>query len=244
MTDNPKAAERLALSLARQLAGHFAARSVPTWETIHAAARELREVNALHATIADLERRLAEAQREYEALTRAARAHLSHPDISSATATLQGRVQQAERLFAAPPPPVAEASGEAGYSDEITAEHIAALNAIVPDSDFASYREAAPQPTTDHTERAREYVRLGCSTGDFGIYNPCRWPDCVCEEVPKGTQAVATAAERAGAEKMRERCKRIANVAADLYDERLGGFESGAHRVARQIANDIEGTEG
>jgi hypothetical protein len=48
-------AERLADGLARTLAGHFAANSIPTWETIHAAARELGEVRALYAEITRLQ---------------------------------------------------------------------------------------------------------------------------------------------------------------------------------------------
>jgi hypothetical protein len=68
VTTNPTDAERLADDLARALAAHFAARSLPTWETLHAAARELREVGALRDTIATLRQERDAATHEAEAL--------------------------------------------------------------------------------------------------------------------------------------------------------------------------------
>lgn len=72
------------------------------------------------------------------------------------------------------------------------------------------------------------------------------WTVCVSSEsgYDNGSARIALALDRfraGGVREERERCRRIADTAAALYDDRQGGFESGAHCVAQRIASDIHG---
>jgi hypothetical protein len=282
----------------------------------------LRLLAARDATIADLERRLAEARADVVRGFANAILHGSDEHrawlLDAAEAYIAGAPMPSPRPVDAPPRPVAEASGEFGHpaprnfdkerpgpgwkiSDD-TQRELQEMEQQQRES--VARLRSAPQPTADHTERARELYFA--ATHNYRLSGPMpsnKWvEECAtaltaaeragvkdainkttpgwrdlnvalkmvrdavyelgpveaipardagppnyiqdAEDIIAGIQRVEDQAERAGAEKMRERCKHIANIAADLYDDRQGCFESGAHRIARQIADDIEGIKG
>jgi hypothetical protein len=213
MPDNPKDAKRLAEAkkLLEDRCLHrdgFVRGDAPAQLAAALASRD--------ATIADLERRLAEARADVVRGFANAILHGSDEHrawlLDAAEAYIAGAPMPSPRPVDAPPRPVAEASGEFGHpaprnfdkerpgpgwkiSDD-TQRELQEMEQQQRES--VARLRSAPQPTADHTERARELYFA--ATHNYRLSGPMpsnKW-------VEECATALA-AAERAGAEKMRER---------------------------------------
>jgi hypothetical protein len=205
MPDNPKDAKRLAEAkkLLEDRCLHrdgFVRGDAPAQLAAALASRD--------ATIADLERRLAEARADVVRGFANAILHGSDEHrawlLDAAEAYIAGAPMPSPRPVAAPPPPVAEASGEFGHpaprnfdkerpgpgwkiSDD-TQRELQEMEQQQRES--VARLRSAPQPTADHTEQARELAKRW----QPGLYGD---PDGLARELLE----LLTAAERAGAEK-------------------------------------------
>lgn len=89
------------------------------------------------------------------------------------------------------------------------------------------------QPSEWAMERADAWIaeNLGHTTDESIVYGYVA--------LSKSLAAALDAARREGRRAMREEAAKVAHIASELYDDRAGGFESGAYRVAVAIEDDI-----
>lgn len=158
-------------------------------------------IATLETQVADLERRLAEARDIVSAASMLMRAE----QTKQPQAAFHARVILNSRLARAAPP-VAEASGETPAERDQRDLDAKIASAV-------TRRDAAPQPTADHTERAREIAKRYIAW-DAG-YGQNRQ-----EALARDIIFALTAAERAGAEK-----------AAQLLEQRSAQWGDEYNRV-------------